>query len=170
MSGLIVIASVAAQSPGAAPKPGPEHKRLEAFLGKWNTEGQAQTSPYGPAGKITAVDTFEWLPGGFFMPHRWDTRQGATEIKGMEVIGYDSKDKIYTSRFFDNFGNSGLFKATVQGNTWTWTGDSEVGGKALKERCTAVIVSADVFTNKCEYSMDGNKWLPNFDVRSTRAK
>jgi hypothetical protein len=167
---LVVSVTVAAQSPAGVPKPGPEHKRLDAFGGKWNTEGQAQPSPYGPAGKVTGVDTFEWLPGGFFMPHHWDVRQGATEIKGMEVIGYDARDKIYTSRFFDNFGNSGLFKASVQGNTWTWTGDSEVGGKPLKERCTVTVVSPDVFTNKCEYSTDGTKWLPNFEVKSTRAK
>jgi Protein of unknown function (DUF1579) len=166
---VVVSVALAAQSP-TVPKPGPEHKRLDAFVGKWNTEGQAQSSPYGPAGKVTSVDTFEWLPGGFFMPHHWDSRQGATEIKGMEVIGYDGRTKTYTSRFFDNLGNSGSFKAGVQGNVWTWTGDSEVGGKPLKERCTVTIVNPDMFTNKCEYSTDGTRWLPNIDLKSTRVK
>ena len=167
---LVVPGGFAAQAPVAAPKPGPELKRLDAFVGKWNTEGQAQASPYGPAGKLTAVDTFEWFTGGFFMSHHWDARQGAVQIKGMEMIGYDSRAKVYTSRFFDNAGNSGTFKATVQGNVWTWTGESEVAGKPLKERCTATVVSADVLTNKCEYSTDGAKWLTNFELKSTRAK
>jgi Protein of unknown function (DUF1579) len=162
--------ALAAESPTAVAKPGPEHKRLDAFVGTWNTEGQAQVSPYGPAGKMTAVDKFEWMPGGFFMIHHWDARQGGVEIKGMEVLGYDSHSKVYTSRFFDNFGNSGPWKATVQGNAWTWTGDTEVGGKPLKERCTVTVVSPDAITNKCEYSSDGAKWLPNFDLKSTRAK
>jgi len=167
---LAGAATLSAQAPPAAPKPGPELKRLDAFVGKWNAEGQAQASPYGPAGKLTSVDTFEWMPGGFFMIHRWDVRQGGVEIKGMEVLGYDSQSKVYTSRIFDNLGSSGSWKATVQGNAWTWTGDTEVGGKPLKERCTNILVSPDAWTSKCEYSSDGAKWLPNFDMKGTRAK
>ena len=45
----------------------------------------------------------------------------------------------------------------------------DVAGKPLKERCTTVAVRADVFTNKCEYSLDGVKWQVNFEQRSTRA-
>ena len=170
LSMILVSVVLAGQSPNATLKPGPEHKRLDAFAGRWNIEGQAQASPYGPAGKLTSVDTFEWMPGGFFMTHHWDARQGGVDIKGMEVIGYDGRGKVYTSRFFDNLGNSGLWKATVQGNTWTWTGETEVGGKPLKERCTNTVASPDALTSKCEYSTDGTKWLPNFDLRGTRAK
>ncbi len=53
------------------------------------------------------------------MSHQWDTRLGAVEFKGMEIIGYDGRSKVYTSRFFDNFGNSGSSTARLQGNTWT---------------------------------------------------
>jgi len=169
---FLVVLSVAivAQSAAVAPKPGPEHKRLDAFVGKWNVEGQAQASPYGPSGKLSSVDTFEWMPGGFFMTHHWDARQGGVAIKGMEVLGYDGHTKGYTSRFFDNLGNSGSWRATVQGNTWTWTGETEVAGKPLKERCTNVVSSPDAFSSKCEYSTDGTKWLTNFDLKATRAK
>jgi hypothetical protein len=165
---IIVSVSVMAQSPAAAP--GAEHKRLDPFVGRWNIEGVAQASPYGPAGKLTSVDTFEWMPGGFFMTHRWDSRQGGVEIKGMEVIGYDRNSKVYTSRFFDNLGNTGAFRATTQGQTWTWTGDTQVGGKPLKERCTTIAATAATFTTKCEYSTDGAKWLANFDLKATRTK
>jgi hypothetical protein len=167
---ILVSVVITAQSPAIAPKPGPEHKRLDAFAGTWNIEGQAQPSPYGPAGKLTSVDTYEWMPGGFFMTHHWDTRQGGVEIKGMEVLGYDSRGKAYTSRIFDNLGSSGSWKATVQGATWTWTGDTEVAGKPLKERCTTLVANAASFTTKCEFSTDGTKWLTNFDLKGTRAK
>jgi hypothetical protein len=167
---LVGAATLSAQAPPPAAKPGPEHKRLDVFVGKWNTEGQAQASPYGPAGKMTSVETFEWMPGGFFMIHHWDTRQGGVELKGLEVLGYDSHSKMYSTRFFDNLGSSGFMKATLLGNAWTWTGDSEVGGKPLKERCTTTLVSSDAWTSKCEFSSDGAKWLPNFDLKSARAK
>ena len=51
-------------------------KRLEVFVGKWNVDGQARASPYAPAGKLTSVDTWAWMPGGFFMTHHWDSKQG----------------------------------------------------------------------------------------------
>ena len=170
MSLAVVPMALGAQSTASAPKPGPEHRRLEVFVGKWNVDGQAQASPYGPAGKLTSVDTWTWMPGGFFMTHHWDSKQGGVEIKGMEILGYDSRSKVYTSRFYDNLGNSGPWKGTVQGNAWTWTGDTEVAGKPLKERCTTVVATADAMTSKCEYSTDGGKWLPNFELKYTRGK
>lgn len=156
-------------APAAPTKPTAEHHRLDAFVGTWNTEGQAQESPYGPAGKMSGTDTFEWLPGGFFMSHHWEVRQGSSEQKGLEIIGYDGRNKAYTSRFFDSFGNAGSLRGRLQANAWTWTGDSDVGGKPMKERCTIIAVRPDTYTNKCEYSFDGAKWLPNFELRSTRA-
>ena len=165
---LIVCVTLVGQAP-APPKPGPDHQRLAGFVGKWTFEGQSQASPYGPAGKVTSVDTFAWLPGNFFMEHQWDVNQAGTRIIGREIIGYDSASKAYTSRFFDNFGNSGAIRGTLTGNTWTFTADSVVGGKPLKERGT-VVVSGDTMTSKYEYSTDGSKWLPNFDVKGTRTK
>jgi hypothetical protein len=165
-----VVAVSAQSAPIGAPKPGPEHKRLEVFLGKWTGTGQAQASPYGPAAPVSSTDTFEWLPGGFFMAHHWDVKQGATIIKGMEIIGYDPKAKTYTSTFFDNAGNTGVFKATVQGDTWTWTGETEVAGKPLKERCTSAMGAPGTWMGKCEYSSDGTKWMPNFDIKNTKGK
>ena len=165
---LVATATLSAQSAAPA-KPGPEHQKLSAFVGTWNSEGTSQESPYGPAGKVSAVETYEWLPGGFFLSHKWDVKQGSLQFQGMEIIGYDARNKAYTSRFFDSLGNSGTLRGRVQGNAWTWTGDSDVAGKPLKERCTTVAVRAEVFTNKCEYSLDGVKWQVNFEQRSTRA-
>ena len=165
---LIVCVTLVGQAP-APPKPGPEHQRLAGFVGKWNFDGQSQASPYGPAGKITSVDTFAWLPGNFFLEHQWDVNQAGTRIVGREIIGYDSAGKAYTSRFFDNFGNSGSIRGTMNGNTWSWTADSMVAGKPLKERGTNVI-TGDTITSKWEYSTDGSKWLPNFEAKGTRAK
>ncbi len=170
VSAVVVPATLAAQAPAAVPKPGPEQKPLESFVGKWSFEGQAEASPYGPAGKIASVETYEWLPGGFFLLHHYDFRQAGVEIKGMEVLGYDRRSKAYTTRAYDNFGNSSAWKAAVAGGTWSWTGESEVGGKPLHERCTVAFEGPDVITSNCEYSTDGTKWLGNFKARGTRVK
>jgi hypothetical protein len=167
-----LLASVVTSSaqPPTPPKPAPELKRLDAFVGKWTAEGQAQASPYGPAAPMTSTDTFEWLPGGFFMAHHWDVKQGATIIKGMEVVGWDAKAKVFTSTFFDNAGNTGVFKGTLQGNAVVWTGETEVAGKPLKERCTMAMPVADAWNGKCEYSSNGTTWMPNFESKNRKAK
>jgi hypothetical protein len=161
---------LAAQAPDQSLKPGPEHKRLEVFLGKWTTQGQAKASPYGPAGSITATETFEWLPGGFFMIHRSEGRQGTIEVKWLEILGYDARKKIYTTHTVDNFGNSVLWQGTWRDNTLTWTADSYVAGKPLKERCVIAANSPGTMAIKCEYSTDAAKWQPNLESTMTRAK
>jgi hypothetical protein len=103
------------------------------------------------------------------MIHRWDAVQGGAELKGVEILGYDTGAKVYTSRFFDNMGNSGSVKLTASGNTWTGTADSEVGGKPLKERGTTT-VTGDTLAVKWEYSTDGSKWSTNFQAKGTRTK
>ena len=167
---LVVPIAVASQTPAAAPKPGPELRKFDVFSGKWNIENQASASIYGPAGTQVSAETFSWMPGGFFMEHRWDAKTGDTSYKGMEVLGYDTRNKVYTSRLFDSLGNTGVWKATLQGNTWNWTGDTDANGKTIHERCTLTLASSTAYTQKCELSTDGVKWLPNFDQKAARAK
>ena len=161
-----------AQTPDQQPvKPGPEQKRLEVFLGKWINQGEAKASAYGPAGRITAAETFEWLPGGFFMIHRSEGRQGTNEVNWIEILGYDIRKKIYTTHTFDNFGNSALWQGRWNGNTLTWTADSYVAAKSLKERCAIDVSSPEKLYVKCENSTDGGShWQPTLQTTLTRAK
>ena len=49
--------------------PAPEHDRLGVLIGKWKTEGWTREMPDAPASRIDAIDTYEWLPGGFGLLH-----------------------------------------------------------------------------------------------------
>jgi hypothetical protein len=89
---IFISLTLAAQAP-ALPQPSAEHQKLGMLLGKWNSEGQAQVSPFGPAGRNTSTETFAWLPGNFFMEHHWDANQAGTPVVGTEIIGYDSASK-----------------------------------------------------------------------------
>jgi hypothetical protein len=169
VAGLLVLVSgtLLAQTP--APKPGPEEAKLAAFVGKWTSEGHAEASPWGSAGRMTGSSAYELLPGGFFVMSRSEARQGDTEYKGLAIMGYDRRTKMYTTRYFDSGGNTSVEQCTVSGNTWTCTNESQVGGKTVKGRGTMVL-SADVLTSKYEYSTDGVKWMPDYELKATRAK
>jgi hypothetical protein len=67
-----------------APKPGPEQKRLEVFIGKWMTEGETVASEGLRAVKILASDVYEWVPGGFFVPHTAYGRVGSIGVGGVD--------------------------------------------------------------------------------------
>ena len=51
----------------ASPSPGPAHKALNAFIGKWMTEGHTIASEGAPSVKILASDVYEWASGEFFV-------------------------------------------------------------------------------------------------------
>jgi hypothetical protein len=50
----------------------PELQRLEVILDEWSDERQAFKSTSWPAAKVTAVETFEWMPGELFFLHGLD--------------------------------------------------------------------------------------------------
>ena len=62
-----ISSSSAEKTTEETPKPSAAHRRLNVFLGQWNMEGQQLKGLFGPAAKITAVQTYEWLAGKFFM-------------------------------------------------------------------------------------------------------
>jgi Protein of unknown function (DUF1579) len=106
------------------PIPGPEHRRLELFVGNWDTEGTIKVNPSGPGVKFQAVDSYEWVPGGFFLLHRWDAHMPDGRTQGIEVIGYDSAKGTYTVRSFDSAGNTDIMTGSVASDTWTFEGKS----------------------------------------------
>ncbi|WP_310410485.1 DUF1579 family protein, partial [Chamaesiphon sp. OTE_8_metabat_110] len=76
--------------------PGAEHQLLNIFVGKWHTEGlsygsgQSYENPYDSSVRWIGEESYEWLPGGFFLVHHFDGQVGDSPINGMEFIGYDA--------------------------------------------------------------------------------
>jgi hypothetical protein len=138
-------------------QPDSRHKRLELLVGTWKTEGQTVASAGAPSEKIHSSDIYEWLPGEFFLIHRWDGHIGSKAIKGLEILGYDPERDRYITRFFDNEGNTSEETLTIRDDVWTWKGENI--------RCTAT-VSEDgkTMTARHERSDDGNNWQPWMEV------
>lgn len=138
-------------------------KRLNVFVGKWNTEGQIKESPFGPAGKLIGTDTYEWLAGGFFLIHRVDVRMGDLKNESIELIGYDTSRNTYPMHSFDSQGNTTAMKANVTDNIWTFTGEAM--------RFTGVFShDGKSISGKWEYLGDDSKWHHWMDVKLTRAE
>jgi Protein of unknown function (DUF1579) len=88
----------AEQSTAAVPAPDPELQRLAPLLGIWTSEDHTNDSMLGPGVPVTSVETFDWLEGGYFLVHTYETVFGdAPAQKGVNYCGYDAEAKKFGS-------------------------------------------------------------------------
>ena len=135
-----------AQAPPAPPKPGPEHKNLEYFLGTWKEENEIKANGYVPAGKGVTTGTYTLGQGGFYVERRAEGQIPYT----VGIIAYDSYAKAYTTFYASSAGLVGTGIGSVNGNTWTWMVEDRIAGQAVKGRTTITMLSPTEYTNKYE--------------------
>lgn len=99
---------------------GTEYNHLDKFIGKWNTEGTVLPTTNNPELKIKGTDTYEWLPGGFFLLHKVDVFIGDDNNQTFEIIGFHKLSNHYTMQHYDNKGNSGCMTATFKEGVWNF--------------------------------------------------
>ncbi len=144
--------------------PSPEHLRLNAFVGAWSTQGEIRATADGPAARMQAADTYEWLPGGFFLAHRWDARLPDRRTQGIEIIGYDGAKGTYPMHSFDSLGNTAVMHASVNGRYWSFTGESLRFTGGFSE-------DGNTFAGLWEQrSSDRSSWLPWMDITLMRTE
>jgi len=171
MAALFLSASGAlAQGPPQMPKPAPEVQRLGYFVGKWQGEGELKPGPFGPGGKFTTSDNNEWFPGGFFLVMHSEQKSPMGNGQGMMVVGYNADDKVYTFHAIDSMGEAETATGTVQGDTWTWLGESKMGGRPFKSRFTIKELSPTSYSMKFDMSTDGTNWMTMMEGKATKVK
>ncbi|MCL5745808.1 MAG: DUF1579 domain-containing protein [Acidobacteria bacterium] len=148
------------------PKPGPEQKKLEMFVGSWTYEGAAEATPFWPAGKYRGKMTARMVLRGFFLESRAEDK-GETGYIYQNVVlrGYDAVTKTYSTRGFENDGSGFSESMTLNGTTWTSTGTkTDNKGKVYRTRnVTTFSPDGRSFTEEGEYSADeGKTWLSSY--------
>jgi hypothetical protein len=164
---VIVVLAVALLAQTAAPKPGPEQKKLNIWVGDWTLEGESQATPLGPARKYVGKATVRSIMDGFFV--EWHGQSGDSIWN--EVDGYDALNKTY---FWSGFSNDGSFNSatyTIDGTTAKYSGTLILGDKRYRIRGTAEFGSDFMsFVDKEEVSADGQVWMPNFQNKMVKIK
>ena len=102
-------------------------QRLEVLIGTWDMTGRTLDSDYD---NITGWNTFEWLPGGFFMNSFGEINFKGELIQSTEIIGYDPANGAFSSQVYSNMGGEVLpYWWDVQGNLVThWDPTSKYTG------------------------------------------
>jgi len=173
-TGMILVAwsvlAAAAMAQMDAPKPGPEHKKLDIFAGSWTLEGEFKPGPMGAGGKMTENEKCEWMDGSFFLVCHADAKTSMGDASAVSVMGYSNDDKAYTYREFNSMGEYMESKGALDGDTWTWTGDDKMNGTIVKGKFTMKMTSPTFYTFTYEISQDGTKWTTVMDGKATKAK
>ena len=161
-AGMILAAAwfltAAAMAQMAAPKPAPELKKLDVFVGTWNLDGNMKPGMMGPGGSMTENEKCEWMEGGFYLVCHSDYKSSMGNGVGLSVMGYSTDDKAYTYREFSSAGEFVDSKGTLDGDTWTWINDEKMGGMSMKGRFTIHMMSAASYAFAFDMSQDGAKW------------
>jgi uncharacterized protein DUF1579 len=167
----VLLLAAAALAQMQMPKPGPEHKKLDAFEGSWTLEGDMKASPMGPAGKMTETEKCERMEGGFFvLCHVQFVSKAMGNGSGISVLGYSNDDKVYTYRAFNSWGEFENAKGTWDGDTITWSSDDKMGGTTVKGRFTMKFTTPTTYDFSYATSQDGANWTTFMDGKATKNK
>jgi Protein of unknown function (DUF1579) len=154
-----------------APKPGPEVKRLDYFVGTWTVEGMIGQGPWGAGGKFGSTDTTEWMPGNFFIEGHSEFKMPAEvggDGKATSFMGYDTAQNMYTYDEFNSQGRREVSKGTLSGDTWTWTSTQNYDGQEVKQKMTMKVLAPASYSLKFEVSLDGTAWMTFMEGKATK--
>lgn len=167
---LIVLGfAVSVWAQTQAPKPGPEIKKFDVFLGHWTYTVEYKAGPLGPASNAAGELTIQAILGGSFFQNQVTERGPLGEAQIMEIIGYDPASNKFTSNEYHSDGTVFAGTYSTIGNTWTYTGKTTVEGKSIVVK-NVLTVAADSVLAKGEVSMDGNTWAPWLEAKYARVK
>jgi hypothetical protein len=131
-------------------------KKLEAFVGKWESESTRLETPFSHADKITSSLECRWSPQGDFLV----CEQFITDSNGkhtqLSIYSYNSKDGNYSISSLAGPGSkpwNGTI--TLDGKVWTYPGAFEANGKKIVSRTINDFSVPGKYTFKSEFSEDG---------------
>jgi hypothetical protein len=153
------------------PKPGPEVKKLDYFVGHWTSEGDVKPGPMGPGGKFTMQENSEWMEGGYFVViHSKYSGGGMPDGTSTAYMGYDKQEKAYTYDEFNSMGEHTHSTGDIDGDNFTWMSDMKMGAMTMKGRFSMKLMPPNAYAYKFEVSPDGKAWTIVMDGKDTRAK
>jgi hypothetical protein len=153
-----------------APKPAPEFRKFEVWVGTWAYEGDAKATPIGPAARVSGTQTGRFVMGGFGFEWKGEEKGLFGAVQWSELDAYDAATKSYPYFGVQNDGTVWSGANTIVGNVWKATGTTTAKGVSYKVRADAT-PSADgkSWTFKQELSSDGKTWMPWTDLRLTKS-
>ncbi len=145
----------AAQATGTA-SAGAEHHRIRFFAGDWVFTGKMDGTVFGP-GQPNSIGESCQMIGDFFVTCRYEVKRVNSLLRGLDVLGYDAAERLYTFTSCDSQGVVGHGKGTAQGDTWSlaFGATSRVTWKELSATSYAITIEGLQADGRWVATMDG---------------
>lgn len=97
------------------------------MVGTWSIKGHTLDSKVD---NVSALATFEWLPGGFFLKQNFEADFMDMKIQSLELIYYDPESDNFPSLVYSNLAGIPIpYRYDVRGKNVTITTDLAGGAK-----------------------------------------
>lgn len=130
-----------------AAEPGPNHKLLDCYVGKWNITCQHWMEPGAEVTESRGYCESNWVLGGRYVETRYRGEFMEKPFKGIGFVGYDNIQKKFTSVWIDNLGTGimveeGTYDAAKK--EFTYRGEFTCPeGQTIKSQTTIRIIDDD---------------------------
>ena len=118
---MILMFVVAAHGQSSAPKPAPELKQADVWVGDWVFSGTGKDSPTGREYVSEWRPHCHWILGGFFLEFDSSWRGKGVELQFLEIAAYDPIKKVYSVSGFASDGSTWALTSTFDKDTWVDT-------------------------------------------------
>jgi len=164
----LMFFAIAAMAQMPMPKPAPELAKLDYLAGNWISDGDLKPGPFGPGGKVSSTDNASWMEGKFFLVMHSKFAGAMGSGSSTAYFGYNPDKKVYTYNEFNSMGQAEYSEGTIDGDTWTWTSDENMGGQKFKGRFTMKVLTPTSYSYKYEMSQDGTNWTTGMEGKATK--
>jgi hypothetical protein len=151
------------------PSPGPEHRKLQIWIGEWTYSGVAHETPLGPRTEFSGGFRDQLALNGFYVQGRWKDTFG----EGIELHGYDAAAKAHKAFWFGDDGSRYDLTETYSKDTVS-APFTMIDAKGKQVRGKAVWkFSSDhsSFSATWELSTDNGKtWIPWMEYAGKKVK
>jgi Protein of unknown function (DUF1579) len=137
-----IVARAQSQAP---PKPGAEVKKLAVMVGRFAVEDEVKAGamgPNSPAMKFSGTEDCRWTAEGFAVICEAALDRPGRKYSEASFVYYDPTSKTYRYHAVDSSGATENKTGTVNGDVWTWLGESIFGGKMYHTRYIMKVTSA----------------------------
>jgi len=157
------------------PKPGPELKKLDFFVGNWMADVTMYPNEFMPGGKSQGKESMKWELDGMFVSMDYQDQPGEEKkmlaYKGKGFMTYDMQKKTYRSWWMDNWGSASESVGDwADDKTLVLSHQGEFMGKKFHEKFVYQILDQNKFHFQIEHSPDGKEFKKVMEATYTREK
>ncbi len=154
--------------------PGPMHDALKPLAGNWKTSTKTWLGPGEPTVSEGSCER-TWVLGGRFLESKYRGVFAGNPFEGIELLGYDTRKKQFTSAWIDNMGTSVALSTGPAEDpasktiTLNSSFDDPISGQPMPYKMVTKIIDDNSHTFSMISSKDGQEWT-EMEITYTRAK